>query len=140
MQRCGTDFSLPNQLLPATKNHFHSSNIGNIHIWLTVHHNHIGNFPSLKCADFVLQTVDLSCDSSIDTVPVADSERDQWHTDPFSAVLQDGKIYGKGSVDDKAPLVAMMLTAKHFATHKLKGTLVMVAAAEEEVGGQLDTK
>jgi succinyl-diaminopimelate desuccinylase len=76
----------------------------------------------------------------IDTVPVAELERDQWHTDPFSAVVANGKIYGKGSVDDKAPLAAMMRAAKNFAARGKTGTLVVVAAAEEEVGGQLGTK
>jgi succinyl-diaminopimelate desuccinylase len=76
----------------------------------------------------------------IDTVPVAELERDQWHTDPFRAVVANGNVYGKGSVDDKAPLAAMMRAAKNFAARGSTGTLVVVAAAEEEVGGQLGTK
>ncbi len=76
----------------------------------------------------------------IDTVPVADLERDLWSSDPFTAVERDGKIYGKGSVDDKAPLAAMMCAFQKLVQKQHLGTLVLVAAAEEEVGGQLGTK
>lgn len=77
----------------------------------------------------------------IDTVPVAETEARKWHVDPFSGVVKDGKLYGKGSIDDKAPLASMMLTMAHAAAHgTINGTLMLVAAAEEEVGGQLGTK
>lgn len=77
----------------------------------------------------------------IDTVPVADTEAGKWHVDPFSGVVEDGRLYGKGSIDDKAPLASMMLTMAHAASlPTFKGTLILVAAAEEEVGGQLGTK
>lgn len=78
----------------------------------------------------------------IDTVPIAATEAEKWTVDPYAAVIQDGKLYGKGSIDDKAPLASMMLAMAKAAEHKsqLQGTLVLVAAAEEEVGGQLGTK
>ena len=76
----------------------------------------------------------------LDTVPVADLERDRWSSDPFVALERDGRVYGKGSVDDKGPLAAMMIALKKLATRTHHGTLVLVAAAEEEVGGQLGTK
>ncbi len=77
----------------------------------------------------------------IDTVPIAQTEADKWSVDPYAAAIQDGALYGKGSIDDKAPLASMMLTMMAAAKQpRLKGTLVLVAAAEEEVGGQLGTK
>jgi succinyl-diaminopimelate desuccinylase len=78
----------------------------------------------------------------IDTVPVAASEAERWSVDPYAAVVQDGKIYGKGAIDDKAPLASMILTVLDAAARadELQGTLVLVAAAEEEVGGQLGTR
>jgi len=76
----------------------------------------------------------------IDTVPIAETEAQRWSVDPYAGVIKDGRIYGKGSVDDKAPLAAMMITMLHARAHDLKGTLVLVAAAEEEVGGQLGTR
>ena len=78
----------------------------------------------------------------IDTVPIAGDEAQRWTVDPYAATVKDGRLYGKGSVDDKAPLAAMMATVLHAAAHRdrLHGTLVLVAAAEEEVGGQLGTR
>jgi acetylornithine deacetylase/succinyl-diaminopimelate desuccinylase family protein len=76
----------------------------------------------------------------IDTVPIAADEADRWSVDPYGAEVRDGKLYGKGSVDDKAPLAAMMIAAQEIAAAPFAGTLVIVAAAEEEVGGQLGTR
>ncbi len=76
----------------------------------------------------------------IDTVPIAANEAQRWSVDPYAAVIKDGRLYGKGSVDDKAPLAAMMETFLRAAGQPLNGTLVLVAAAEEEVGGQLGTR
>ena len=78
----------------------------------------------------------------IDTVPIAENEAQKWTVDPYAAKIRDGKLYGKGSVDDKAPLAAMMQAIRHVADHqdRLQGTLVLVAAAEEETGGRLGTR
>ena len=78
----------------------------------------------------------------IDTVPIAANEAEHWTVDPYSGIVQDGIIYGKGSIDDKAPLASMMLVMEHATRNldKLNGTLILVGAAEEEVGGQLGTK
>jgi acetylornithine deacetylase/succinyl-diaminopimelate desuccinylase family protein len=78
----------------------------------------------------------------IDTVPIAENEAQKWNYDPYAATVENGRLYGKGSVDDKAPLAAMMIAMKHVADHidHINGTLVLVAAAEEEVGGRLGTR
>jgi acetylornithine deacetylase/succinyl-diaminopimelate desuccinylase family protein len=78
----------------------------------------------------------------IDTVPIDADEAHKWSVDPYAAVIKDGRLYGKGSVDDKAPLAAMMHTVIQAAAQRdqLRGTLVLVAAAEEEVGGRLGTR
>ena len=78
----------------------------------------------------------------IDTVPVAPDEAHHWSVDPYAAVIKDGRLYGKGSVDDKAPLAAMMMALRHAVerAEAMRGTLLLVAAAEEEVGGQLGTR
>lgn len=78
----------------------------------------------------------------IDTVPIDADEARRWSVDPYAAVIRDGRVYGKGSVDDKAPLAAMMqvLIAAAARQSSMMGTLVLVAAAEEEVGGRLGTR
>lgn len=78
----------------------------------------------------------------IDTVPIAETEAERWSVDPYGAVIKDNRIYGKGSIDDKAPLASMMVAMLQAAARmdNLKGKLVLVAAAEEEVGGRLGTR
>ncbi len=77
----------------------------------------------------------------IDTVPIAATEAEKWSVDPYAGEIRDEALYGKGSIDDKAVLASMMLAMMDAAEQDaLSGTLVLVAAAEEEVGGQLGTK
>src|SRR6185369_7257286 len=40
-----------------------------------------------------------------DVVPV---QKEKWPVDPFGAVIKDGFIWGRGTVDDKDKLVAML--------------------------------
>ena len=77
----------------------------------------------------------------IDTVPIAATEAQNWSVDPYAGVVRKGALYGKGSIDDKAALASMMLVMMDAAQQpELNGSLVLVAGAEEEVGGQLGAK
>jgi succinyl-diaminopimelate desuccinylase len=78
----------------------------------------------------------------LDTVPIAADEAARWSVDPYAGAIHEGRVYGKGSVDDKAPLAAMLAALAAVAAQRgrLRGTLVLVAAAEEETGGVLGTK
>lgn len=44
----------------------------------------------------------------LDVVPV----NDEWHTDPFEPVVKDGRIYARGSSDDKGPTMACYYALK----------------------------
>lgn len=76
----------------------------------------------------------------IDTVPLGQNAR--WSHDPFAGAIADGRVYGLGSVDDKAPLAAMLRVAADLAVRRaaLRGRLVIVCAADEEIGGSLGTR
>jgi len=46
--------------------------------------------------------------SHLDVVPVGSD----WTVDPFSAVIKEGKIYGRGSLDNKGPTIAVIYALK----------------------------
>lgn len=46
----------------------------------------------------------------LDVVPAGNISN--WHTDPFEAVMKDGKIYGRGTQDDKGPTLATVYAVK----------------------------
>jgi acetylornithine deacetylase/succinyl-diaminopimelate desuccinylase-like protein len=41
---------------------------------------------------------------------VVDVQTEKWPVDPFGAVMKDGYIWGRGTIDDKDKLVAMLMT------------------------------
>ena len=48
----------------------------------------------------------MAFDAHIDTVDVSDPQ--QWECDPFKGKLEDGRLYGRGAVDQKAGMAAMV--------------------------------
>ena len=46
----------------------------------------------------------------LDVVPAGDMEK--WNTDPFDPVIKDGKIYGRGTQDDKGPTLSALYAFK----------------------------
>jgi len=46
----------------------------------------------------------------MDVVPPGD--RKEWHRDPFEPVEQDGMLYGRGTQDDKGPMMAALFAVK----------------------------
>jgi acetylornithine deacetylase/succinyl-diaminopimelate desuccinylase-like protein len=59
-----------------------------------------------------------------------------WTSPPFEPEIRDGKIYGRGSVDDKGQLFLHIKAVEaHLATRKrLPVNIVLIAEGEEEVG------
>lgn len=39
---------------------------------------------------------------------------DGWDTDPFKLIEKDGKLYGRGSTDDKGPVLAWLKVIESF--------------------------
>ena len=64
-----------------------------------------------------------------DTVPV-----DGWEEDPFSAVIRDNRIYGRGSCDMKGALATMLAAGAAFEASDLSAPVYLVFTADEEVG------
>jgi acetylornithine deacetylase len=58
-----------------------------------------------------------------------------WTLDPFTATIQDGKMFGLGSNDAGASLVCLIITFCSFYAHELPFNLVIAATAEEEISG-----
>jgi acetylornithine deacetylase/succinyl-diaminopimelate desuccinylase-like protein len=61
---------------------------------------------------------------------------DLWHTPPFEPTIRDGKIFARGSVDDKGQLyLHVKALESHLATEgKLPMNVIVLAEGEEEVG------
>lgn len=77
----------------------------------------------------------LALNGHTDVVPVDPAP---WkHGDPFSGVYEDGKVYGRGSVDMKGGVAAGMIVLDALLETgiKLKGDLHMQFVADEENGG-----
>ncbi|EGD81161.1 hypothetical protein PTSG_11201 [Salpingoeca rosetta] len=74
----------------------------------------------------------------IDVVPIANP--DAWEHEPFDAGIHDGYIYGRGALDDKTRVTAMMeaveflLASKGF-DYRPQRTLLFAFGHDEEVNG-----
>jgi len=68
----------------------------------------------------------------MDTIPAGSG----WVHDPFGAVIEGGKLYGRGACDMKGGLAAMVVALENLKKSgwKPKGTLIFVASANEEMG------
>ena len=74
----------------------------------------------------------LLLNSHIDTVkPVAG-----WTKDPFTPVIEDGRLYGLGSNDDGAGLVSLLHTFYILDSKQQSYNPLFLATVEEEVNGQ----
>jgi acetylornithine deacetylase len=69
----------------------------------------------------------LLLESHLDTVEVGNMAGD-----PFSGVVRDGRLYGRGACDAKGPLAAMMLTLAELARSGPPPTDVLLAAVVDE--------
>lgn len=74
----------------------------------------------------------LLFDGHMDTVGVGNP--DAWQRDPFGAVVEDGILYGRGAVDMKGALAAMLYGAKSLMDRgpALRGELILAAVVHNE--------
>ncbi len=71
----------------------------------------------------------------LDVVPAGDD----WKRNPFEAWLENGRIYGRGSSDNKGQMASMMAVAKFLKENesRLKGQFILAGVADEERGSAL---
>ena len=72
-----------------------------------------------------------------DVVPVDPATLAHWTHDPFSGGVFDGAVWGRGSIDDKGSLVALMEAAETLAASGFKPsrTIIIVSGNHEETDG-----
>ena len=77
----------------------------------------------------------LILNGHIDTVPIGDGSK--WHVDPFGAEIKDGKLYGRGAVDMKGGVAAMVSAVETLTALKvpLSGDLMLQTVVNEEHAG-----
>lgn len=77
----------------------------------------------------------LILNGHIDVVPEGNVE--DWENDPFSGMVKDGKLYGRGSTDMKGGSVALLLAMEAIISSgiSLKGDVIFQSVIEEESGG-----
>ncbi len=75
----------------------------------------------------------LHFNGHFDVVPVGAG----WTVDPFAALLRDGKLYGRGTADQKAGIAASLyaIEAIRRSGIKLAGTVEQSGTVDEESGG-----
>uniref|UniRef100_A0A7C4BAS2 M20/M25/M40 family metallo-hydrolase n=1 Tax=Thermofilum pendens TaxID=2269 RepID=A0A7C4BAS2_THEPE len=71
--------------------------------------------------------------SHLDVVP---ARADEWSVDPFSGVVKDGFVWGRGALDDKLSVAVMLRVFLDLVDSKgFRGRLIYAATADEEMGG-----
>ena len=71
----------------------------------------------------------------MDVVPV---EKEGWEVDPFSGIIKDGYLYGRGTLDNKSTGIVEMMAFLIMKRENipLKRDILFFAAADEETGGR----
>lgn len=77
----------------------------------------------------------LILNSHIDVVPEGDPN--QWKAEPYSGIVKDGKVYGRGASDMKGGTVSLLLAIEAIQSLgiRLKGDVIFQSVIEEESGG-----
>lgn len=73
----------------------------------------------------------------LDVVPVDPGSEGDWKHPPFEGVVEDGVVWGRGAIDDKASVITILeavegLVAENFRPRR---TVLLAFGHDEEVGG-----
>ena len=77
-----------------------------------------------------------------DVVPVESGTETVWSEPPFEGVVKDGYIYGRGTVDDKGSMIALLEATEMLLKQGVQPqrTLYLVFGHDEELGGRQGAK
>ncbi|MEL6831070.1 MAG: M20/M25/M40 family metallo-hydrolase, partial [Pseudomonadota bacterium] len=72
-----------------------------------------------------------------DVVPVNIGTEGDWDAPPFSGAIQDGYVYGRGAIDDKGSMVALLEALEALARDGFapRRTILLMLGHDEEVSG-----
>lgn len=87
-----------------------------------------GDDPDLKPIGFI---------AHIDVVPVESGTEKEWRRPPFSGAIADGAVWGRGAMDNKGQLIALMEAAEHLAEagFRPQRDIYFLFGHDEELGG-----
>ncbi len=73
----------------------------------------------------------------MDVVPVVAGTEEDWDQDPFGGVIQDGLLYGRGTLDDKVNVLAALEATELLLAEgaQPKRTVYLAFGHDEEIGG-----
>lgn len=88
----------------------------------------VGRIPGRGGPQFILN-------AHVDTTPVEDPT--SWIHPPFAGRIENGRLYGRGALDDKAGVAMMLLIAEAFVRTGiiLPGDIILEAVIEDEDSG-----
>lgn len=78
----------------------------------------------------------------LDVVPVDEVTKDQWQQPPFSGAVVDGIVWGRGTIDDKVTVFALLESMEAMLAQGIqpKRTLYFAFGHDEEIGGKQGAK
>jgi carboxypeptidase PM20D1 len=77
-----------------------------------------------------------------DVVPIDETTRNQWKADPFGGQIQNDTIWGRGAVDDKINVIAVLEATERLVKegYQPKRTIYLSFGHDEEIGGKKGAK
>jgi carboxypeptidase PM20D1 len=78
----------------------------------------------------------------LDVVPVEPGTEASWTRPPFSGAIEEGVIWGRGTLDDKTGVVGLMHAVELLLAHGFvpRRTIVLAFGHDEEIGGEHGAK
>ena len=74
----------------------------------------------------------------IDVVPVGPGSESRWTRPPYAGAISDGFVYGRGALDDKSAVIAILDAVEQLLQERFSPsrTIYLAFGADEEVGGE----